>query len=233
MAMHRQVKARFAALLALAAAGAASFAQEAPRAQDILRAVRWNQSAQHLSLNGRLRAGEAVTPFRLVWNGSEIRYEFTEPSQTLVLKLGENSSQFFEESKGAAQKITPAKNDQKVRGTDIAYEDLALTFLYWPKAKIDGEERKLTRQCWKLHLEPAARADSRYAVVLLWVEKQSGAFLQAEGYGADGKIVKRFKVISGQRLDGNWILKQMRIEELSGMNSRDRSPTYLEIESGK
>ncbi len=231
MAMPRQVKSRFAALFALFAALCAH-AQDTPTAQEILRSVRLNQTSQHRALKGQLRMDDTIVPFRLVLNGGEIRYEFDNPPDTIILRLGDKGSELLEKTKGGgAQDVAPAKFDEKVRGTDITYEDLALKFLYWPKVKIDGEELKLTRKCWKLHLEPASRAESQYAVVLLWVEKQSGAFLQAEGYDANGKVAKRFVVRSVQRdLEVGWILKQMRIESLAGINSRDRSPTYLEIE---
>lgn len=68
--------------------------------------------------------------------------------------------------------------------------------------------------------------------MLLWADKRGGEFLQAEGYGRDGQIMKRFKVISGQRdpVTGGWMLKQMRIEQLAGLKSKDATPTYLEIE---
>ncbi|MEA3188586.1 MAG: hypothetical protein QOD99_2416 [Chthoniobacter sp.] len=220
MAMLRQVKAGVGALVALYLP-AHAMAQDGPTAQQILFEVRQNQTEQHREVEGQLRVEDRVMPFRLTFNGEEIRYAFTNPPQTLILKLGESGSQLFDQTKGSAQKISPARFDEKVRDTDIAYEDLALRFLYWPKARIDGEELKLTRRCWKLHLEPATRTESSYAVVLLWVDKESGAFLQAEAYGADGKIKKRFKITSS---------KQMRIEELSGLNSRDKSPTYLEIQ---
>lgn len=199
-----------------------------PGAPEILRNIRLNQSAQHRVLSGRLRTGGAVTPFRLVLNGSEIRYEF--PDSALVLRLGENGSQLFEETKSGSQKVSPARFDTPVRGTDITYEDLALKFLYWPRTKIEGEELKLAQKCWKLHLEPASREDSQYATVMLWADKKAGAFLQAEGYGRDGQIMKRFKVVSGQRdpETGGWMLKQMRIEQLA--RGRDGTPTYLEIE---
>ena len=61
----------------------------------------------------------------------------------------------------------------------------------------------------------------------LWVEEESGAFLQADAYDHAGKLVKRFKVIAPQRINGEWILKKMRIERL---DSADDTPTYLEIE---
>lgn len=198
-------------------------------AQEILRGVRLNQSSQHRVLDGRLRHGRQTVPFRLVLDGQEIRYEF--PDQALVLRLGESGSQLLEATRGGTQRVSPARFDAPVQGTDITYEDLALNFLYWPRAKIEGEETRLTRRCWKLHLEPASRGESQYAVVLLWVEQQSGAFLQAEGYDSNGKAAKRFKVVSGQRdpETGGWMLKSMRIEKLQGLRSKDASPTYLEI----
>jgi hypothetical protein len=230
--MHRQVKhLRFFLIAALSCVASFSPLRAAdPSAEEILANVRFNQTEHHRTLNGRLRSGENVTPFRLVLDGNEIAYEFSDGA--LVLKMGDKGAQLFEESKGGTQKITPAQFDTPVRGTDISYEDLALDFLYWPHAKIDGEEMKLAQSCWKLHLEPNARGDSQYRVVLLWVSKQSGALLQAEGYDASGKATKRFKVISGQRdpVTGGWMLKQMRIEKLQGLNSRDTTPSYLEIE---
>lgn len=236
MAMNPQVKhlrrLLRAALCAIFFCGnlAAAAAEPQPDAQEILRNIRINQSAQHRVLHGRLRTGGTVIPFRLVLNGNEIRYEF--PDGAIVLRLGENGSQLFEETKSGSQKVSPARFDAPVRGTDITYEDLALKFLYWPRTKIEGEETKLAQKCWKLHLEPASSGDSQYATVLLWAAKRGGEFLQAEGYDRSGQIMKRFKVVSGQRdpVTGGWMLKQMRIEQLAGAGSRDRAPTYLEIE---
>jgi hypothetical protein len=79
-----------------------------------------------------------------------------------------------------------------------------------------------------LHIEPAGQP-SAYAVVLLWVSKRTGNFLQGEGYDKTGKLVKRFKVVSGQRDgEGGWMLKQMRIETLA--EGKDESITELEID---
>lgn len=206
-----------------------AFAQSSePTAQDILKTVRLNQSEQHRVLLGHLRTGGRLAPFRLVLDGAEISYEFTDPDQSLVLRLGEKTSRLEEVTKTGTQRISAAKFDTKVRGTDITYEDIALRFLYWQKAKIDGEETVLTRRCWKLHLEPASHADSQYSVVLLWVEKQSGAFLRADAFDWNLKLAKRFDVRSVQKEEGVWLLKQMRIERFEDGRSRDK--TYLEIQ---
>lgn len=216
-----------------AGASVRAFAQQ-PDARALLRSIRMNQSGQHRALNGRLRCADLVMPFHLVLDGSEIRYEFSD--QTLVLRLGENGSQLFETARGstgaAAQKLSPARDDASVRGTDISFEDLALKFLYWPKAAIEGDELKLAQRCWKVRVEPPSHDESQYSAVVLWVEKSGGAFLQAEGYDKNGQLSKRFKVVSGQRdpETGGWMLKQMKIERVAGANTRDANPTYLEIE---
>ena len=70
---------------------------------------------------------------------------------------------------------------------------------------------------------------SAYAAVELWVSKRTGNFLEGEGYDAAGKLVKRFKAISGQRdPQGGWMLKKMRIETLG--KGEGESITYLEID---
>ena len=107
-----------------------------------------------------------------------------------------------------------------------------MRFLYWPSAKIEGEQIMLTRNCWKLRVDPASAGDSQYAFVRIWVEKQSGALVRVETYDRAGKMVKRFEVKSVQKTGDGYILKQMRIERMENGRPRDATPTYLEISGG-
>src|SRR2546425_9944074 len=190
MTTGKQVKTRVVLLAALLAALPA-FGQQ-PSAQDILREARLNQSGQHRVLRGRLRHGSDTLPFGLVMEGNEIRYEFSNPDQTLRLRLGEKGSRLEEITRKGAERVTAARFDQLVRNTDISYEDLTLHFLYWPDGEVLGEDTQLTRRCWKLRLRPATRKDSQYGLIDLWVEQQSGALLEADAYGWDGKLAERF-----------------------------------------
>jgi hypothetical protein len=181
-------------------------------------------------MTGRLRTGGKSVPFRLVLDGSTIRYEFADPPQTLILRMLDRDSRLEEVSGGSSSKVGPAKFDTMVRDTDISYEDLALKFLYWPNAAMAGEQTMLMRKCWKILVEPGSRGGSQYSRVMLWIEKESGALMQAEAFDHAGNFARRFKVISGQKVDGMWILKQMRIEAATPGRSKDRTPTYLEIQ---
>jgi hypothetical protein len=204
-----------------------------PTAQEILQHARMNEMVHRGELQGRLRSGPKTIPFFLSFDGGVIKYEFTNPKQTIVLRLGDRSSRLEEITGGGTSRVSEARFDERVRGTDITYEDLSLRFLYWPGATLVGEQILLTRNTWKLRLQHASSRDSQYGSVLLWVEKQSGALLRADGYDWNGNFVKRFEVRSVQRYGGGWILKQMRIQTMADGGGKDRTPTYLEIEKPK
>ncbi len=199
-----------------------------PSAKEILTSVRLEQAQHQLDLQGQLRENEKVIPFRLTQSGPLIRYVFTNPDQTLQLRLGENDSKLEEVTRGGVDKITAAEFDQKVRGTGVTYEDLALKFLYWPNARVTGEDSLRTRNCWKLELKAPSR-HSRYSNVFLWVDKEGGALMRMEGYDWTGHLSKRFEVVSAQKIDGAWFLKQMRIEEIQPDTGKVVARSYLEI----
>ena len=211
-----------------------ALAQETPDAKAILKSVRIAQSAQNRTVTGRLRTGGKAIPFTLKMEGDTVRWDFTEPAQTLLLRLGEKDSRLEEIGKGGSTKITGAKFDDKVRDSDVSYEDLSMRFLYWPTAEVEGEQTMVLTKCWIVRVEPAAKNDSQYGEVRLWISKGDGALMQAEAYDHEGKFARRFKVLSGQKTgEGLWMLKQMRIESATGTGRDDATPTYLEIDKPK
>ena len=100
--------------------------------------------------------------------------------------------------------------------------------MYWPRAVIEGDDRIKTRSAWKLRLtSPNHR--TQYGSVELWVDKESGGLVRVDGFDPQGKLLKRFEVISVQKIDGKTYLKQMRIEGFDPASGHTRSRTYLEI----
>src|SRR4051812_28811242 len=203
-------------------------AEPPPSAKEILDSVRMLESRQQIDLQGQLRQEEMMIPFRLMQNGPLIRYTFTDPDETLELRLGENSSRLELVSDSGTEKVGASKLQEKIRGTIVLYEDLAFKFVYWPSARVVGEENVRTRKCWKLQLR-APSHDSPYSNVLLWVDKASGALMRMEGYDWDAKIIKRFEVVSAQKVERRWFLKQMRVEQFQPGTSHVEARAYLEI----
>jgi hypothetical protein len=203
-------------------------AEAPPSAKEILAQVRLQQSQQQLDLQGQLRSDATVIPFRITQTGPIIRYTFANPPEVVQLRLGEDGSRLDLVLLNSTKKFSSSRLDEKIGGTAVTYGDLALKFLYWPNPQVIGAETLRTRNCWKLRLSAPSK-DAQYATVLLWVDKESGALMRMEGYDQQNQLVKRFEVVSAQKIDGRWFLKQMRIEEMQPGTDKVRSRTYLEI----
>ena len=205
-----------------------SYAAAVPSAKEILESVRMLESRQQIDLDGQLRENGKVIPFHLTQTGPVIRYSFKDPDEVLQLRLDENGSRLDLVTDENTAKFPPEKLKEKVRDTGITYADLTLEFLYWPNARVLGEETIRTRSCWKLQVV-ADSHDSQYWNVVIWVDKASGALMRMDGYDWDGKVAKRFEVVSAQKIDNRWFLKQMRVEEMQPGTNKVQARTYLEI----
>ena len=199
-----------------------------PPAREILDQVRLQQSQQQLDLQGQLRSDATVIPFRITQTGPVIRYTFTNPAEVVQLRLGEDGTRLDLVLQNSTKKFSSSRLDERIGGTAVTYGDLALKFLYWPDAHVIGADTLRTRNCWNLRLTAPSK-DAPYATVLLWVDKESGALMRMEGYDWKGQLKKRFEVVSAQKIEGRWFLKQMRIEEMEPGTNKVRSRSYLEI----
>jgi hypothetical protein len=216
-------------IICLVFAASFVFAESPPSANEILDSVRMVESRQQIDLQGQLRQNDIVIPFRLVQNGPLIRYSFTNPDETLQLRLGENGSRLdLVTEAGTEQRMGASKLHESIRGTIVTYGDLAFKFLYWPEARVLGEENVRTRKCWKLQLRQPSR-ESQYSNVLLWVDETSGALMRLEGYDWNAQLIKRFEVVSAQKIEGRWFLKQMRVEQFQAGTNHVQARAYLEI----
>jgi len=219
---------RFAiTLVALLFCVGTTFAEE-PAPEAILAAARMNPMGSGITLQAQLRAGSVKVPFLIEVGAGAVRYGFTEPQQDILLHLGENESSLEERRDGTKVPVSISKFDDSIRGGLITYEDLALRFLYWKNPRLLESETVRSRDAWKIEI-PAPRAASQYGVVRVWIDKQSAALLRIEGYDTTGRLVKRFEVISAQKIDDQWMLKQMRVERIDPESRKTTGITYLEV----
>ena len=207
---------------------AGAFAQEDPNA--ILDQIRFAQARISKPLTGRLRPEDGASiPLQLQLKGSEIDYQFSNPPETLKLQLTDSGSILSDEDAAGRQNLAGSKLQEPVRGTDISYEDLSLHFIYWKNAKLEGEQRVRAITCSIVDVQPPSR-NTAYSTVRLWIAKDRGALIKAEGFDWQGKLVKRFEVISGQRVEEKTIFKQIRIERINASTGKVVSRTYLELD---
>jgi hypothetical protein len=196
-------------------------------AEEILRAARMNPTAHPAILRARIR-GEHATPLLITLRDGVVRYEFSDPKQTVFLKLDPGQTRLSERTEGPVHPIPQGRLHEQIRDTGVTYQDLSLGFLYWPCPILQGEETIRSRAAWKIDLQ-APPGEMFYGVARVWIDKESGALLRIEGYDKKGLLLKRFEVVSAQKIDGLWMLKQMRIEGFVPGNPDPVTRRYLEV----
>jgi hypothetical protein len=197
-----------------------------PDPQELLKVARMASTQQEAFLRGRLRSGPQSAPFTLQVDFGKLRFAFENPERVYEVRLEEDSSGVYD-AKGRS--LRRGMQEPVAEGAPVTVEDLSLGFLYWPDARLLGEENVRGRGAWKIELRPGRRG-SEFAVVRVWLDRASGALLRIEGFDWEGKLLRRFEVVSGQRIDGRWMLKQMRIEKFAPDNAtRPVDRSYLEI----
>ena len=183
----------------------------------VLRGVRESQAAIHQTLQGKLRMGSRKLPYRMVMNGGELRFEFPEAQapdpQVVTLSFGSKDALVQVQSSAGTSK--KAQFADEIAGMGVLYEDLAMRFLYWNQAELEGEERlmpPLYLRCWKVRVHRPTGVRSVYKEVVVWVSQDNGGILKSEAYDDSGALIRRLKVVSIQGMGQGTTLKQMRIE---------------------
>lgn len=182
-------------------------------------------------LQGVLRShGEAgESRFEVILAGQTALYRFPEHRLEVLLEWDEREARLRRGWEGEWHTLEGPELARRVVGSAVTYEDLTLHFLYWQRATLMGEEALRTRRCWKIRVDPPSR-DATFGAVILWIDQQSRALMRADAYDWEGRLAKRFEVVAGQRLEGNWFLRRLRIEEFDADSGRPTARSYLEIE---
>ena len=206
-------------------------AQEAkPDPAQLVREVRYSQAEQAFDIDGKLEKGRTKVPFKMsmIPELDMIRFRFSDPVQIISLVLKDNRYQLTEQIAGQKPKeLAQARYGEKIRGTDVTYEDISQRFLYWPDPVLlkDQKERisfAVRRDAWVVQLKNPRKGLGPYSMVHVWIDKESKALLQVEGYDWNDKKVKRFEVVKVQKDKeaGIWVLEKMRVETIDKNNNR-------------
>ncbi len=225
------------ALLGCFLLAAGAFAQEAPSADELLRAMRdMTVSQGNKDVSGTIRKNRTKIPFSLSARGETIVFQYKESDawKRFDVRIREKSAQLIQVEGGKATVMAPASYTKTIAGTDVCYEDLSLRFLYWKGGKVladSSNSRIKGRDCYVVEVPNPTPAVGQFAWVRMWVDKENGTTWQIDGYGRDGKLKKRFTITSVQKLDdGSWFFKQMKLEIRNPQDpNRTISLNYLDM----
>lgn len=208
-----------------------------PDAAELVKQVRYMQAAQSFDLTGELEKGRSKVPFRMsmIKDLKMIRFRFSEPTQIISLVLKDNRYELTEQLAGQQPKVLPLERyGEKIRGTDVTYEDISQRYLYWPNPKLEGDEKlriTVLRDAWVVRLDNPRHGLGPYGAVKIWIDKENMALLQVEGFNWSGQKVKRFEVVKVQKDKeiGMWLLEKMRVETID-QNRNRKEKTYMEMD---
>lgn len=203
-------------------------------ADRIVNGVRLASTLQQNDLNGTLRKNGKRTPIGLFLRGQNIQFQYQENKKWNVfhMRLKQNEFDLFEIVNGKNVSFPAKKLGQPIMNTDLTYEDLAFRFLYWPNAKIVGEEKIKLQPCHKIRLVNPGKG-GRYDIVYIWVHQKYNALMQVAGYDKSGKILKRFHVTELMKVKGGQTLKKMNVESYNQKSGKVSGITYLEFTKPK
>ncbi len=224
--------------LALACLLPAAYAEE-PQADDLLAAMRDMAVSQgERDVAGTIRKKRTKIPFSLSSRGETLVYQYKlgEAWQRFDVRMRSEAVELCLVKDGnKAEVMAPANYAQPIAGTDVSYEDLSMRFLYWKGGQLVNDPanaRIKGRDCYIVQVPNPDPKVGQYAWVRIWVDKENGTSWQIDGYGADGKLKKRFSITSVQKLsDGTWFFKQMKLEVRDPQNpNRTIALNYLDMD---
>ena len=207
-------------------------------ADQILQSVRQMTVSQgERDVVGKIRKGRTQVPFSLSSRGGTIVFQYQENNvwQRFDLLIQARKAELIRVSNGNARVMPPSDYSKKIAGTDVAYEDLSLRFLYWKGGRLLSESsnsRIKGRDCHIIEVSNPAPNIGQFAWVRIWIDKENGTSWQIDGYDTKGQLKKRFSITSVQRLsDGSWFFKQMKLEIRDPNNpNRTIALNYLEMD---
>jgi len=224
-------------LLLLGIAISGNAAEPEKTAEEIVKDARFRPSEKSFYRDCTLRKGFKKTDFTLSRTAGEnvIEIEFEDSERAVLMKVRKKAKgiRFSErDSDGVETKMKKKQLHEPIHGTDVTYEDLARSFLYWPKPKILGSEKliKRMRDCWIIRIDNPKPKSGPYSVVKIWIDKETDSLLKIERYNWEGRIVRRAEVsqVQRDRSVDKWITEEMSIESIDHESGR-KSVTTISL----
>lgn len=146
------------------------------------------------------------------------------PAETLTILHTPGQSNRYTLAVGA-KRAAPSPLTDAFAGSDFWLLDLGLEFYHWPQQKALRAEMIRTRPTRVLESVTPRPDPDGYARVLSWIDNETGGVLLAEAYDRHGKLLKKFKLGSFHKVQGQWQLRDMGIR-----NARTGQRTELKFD---
>ena len=222
------------ALACLLAAGPACFSvpagepeqetQAIPGADELIRSVLAGFPAVPITISAELQSRNSRgdvekklnVEIMLDWHGRTpsarytIRDAFGKNLEGLTVKpsrSGPSSYRYFQGEALVASKLPDLS--RKIQDTDFTWNDLSLSFLWWPNGSTAGLEEVKGRRCYVVDLPAPDGTDSGDSGVRVWVDPQAHMLLQAAAHDAGGRRTRLLQVKSFKKINKVWMIQNL------------------------
>jgi hypothetical protein len=207
---------------------------QARDAKAILERARLASTLQTQDLKGHIRKSGVETPIQLFLRNEDIQLQYYDGKewQKFHMRLKQGGGELFEFRENKNVKLNDEKLSKPIMNSDLTYEDLAMSFLYWDNVKILRQEKIGSFPCDLLQLvNPKGSGD--YAIVYAWIHQEYGSLMKVMGADANNKPKKIFEVTDLMKVGEEYTLETMRVESYDQKSSKLTGTTYLEFEKPK
>ena len=211
-------------------------------AADILAAVRSSYGNKTQTFRGQIRPrkiGFKLIPLNITLSAKLIRLEFFESNRSemevdeiIKFEMIDRQYEITRIKNGISKKLELPRFNERIRSTDLTYEDLAMRFVEWPRPKLIGAEKAKGGKAWKIRCTNPDTSNG-YSFVDAWVSQKSGALVRMNGYNSKSQIVKSFEVDSVQQYKGDWYLEMMHVRTFPVDAKSKPTSSYLKLEIEK
>ena len=214
----------------------------APTPEGLLQDVRARLPHERLRIEGDLNVrewGRGVVQQRLTFDAIldlaaspslaqyTLRDSFGRELEQLTVTREPGESPQFSFASGQPLVMRPAPDlTRAIRGTDISWMDLTLSFLWWsPQPGVTRDEVR-GRPCYVITVSRPASvvadpdAPDAYSTAKLWIDQKVRVLMQAEARDDSDNPTRRLWVKSIKKVNGRWMVKDM---EVAGPESERRT----------
>ena len=150
---------------------------------------------------------------------------FGEELERLIITRPPNEPIQYEHFTPANTQSAPlADPSAPIDGLDFSWADLSMDFLWWTNVTLAGHENKIGRPCHILEVRPDATSSGTYARVQLWVDQNTSALLEAQGYDHQDQLLKKLQIKNLRKVDTLWTVGDIEVHAYPS-----RSKTRLRV----
>lgn len=204
------------------------------KAEKILEKARYASTLQVQDLAGHIRKDGKKVPIRLYLRKENIQFQFYDGKtwQKFHMRLKQGGGELFEIKGDKTLKFSAKKLSESVMNTDLTYQDLAMSFLYWKNSEVVGTETIKLQKCDQLRLKNPG-GQGNYAMVYASIHQKYGALMRVIGTDTSNRVLKEFAIDKLMTVGKNKTVKIMKVQSFDAKSKKMTGATYLEFDKPK